>query len=58
MVVEVDVEAVADLLQALAELISTPSLELSPLSSVSGTMRRDFASSATRRDTVSSHARS
>jgi hypothetical protein len=45
------------LLQSL-ELISTPSRELLPLMSVSDTKRRDFASSATRRGTVSSNARS
>jgi hypothetical protein len=51
------VEAVADLLRTLAELISTPSLELQHLMSVRHTKRRGFLSRATK-DIVSSNARS
>jgi hypothetical protein len=57
-VVAMDVEAVAELLQILAELTSTPSLELYPHSSQNDIKRRGVASSATRRDTVSYNARS
>jgi hypothetical protein len=54
----VDVEAVADLLQTLAELTLTPSYEFYLFKSARDTISRDFASNATRRDTVSSNARS
>jgi hypothetical protein len=57
-VAEVDVEVVANFLQTPAELTSMPSLELKPLLSASDTKRRDFASNATKRATVSSTARS
>jgi hypothetical protein len=50
------VEAVADFFQTLAELISTPSLDLELFISVSDTKRRSFASCATRRGIVSSNA--
>jgi hypothetical protein len=40
----------------LAELISMPSLEILLLRSVNGAMRRDFASSVRKKDTVSSNA--
>jgi hypothetical protein len=52
------VEAVADLLQTLAELTSTPSQKLRHLKSVKDTKRRDCTSSATRRGTVFSNASS
>jgi hypothetical protein len=51
-------EAEDGLLQTLAELTSTPSLEFRLLRSVNDTKRRGFASSATRRDTDSANARS
>jgi hypothetical protein len=44
--------------QTLAELIPTPSLEVLSLMSVKDSKRWDFASSATRRGTVASNARS
>jgi hypothetical protein len=49
-------DAEDDHLQALAKLTSTPSLELLLLNSVNDTMRRDFASSVTRRVIVFSSA--
>jgi hypothetical protein len=55
--VDASVEAVTDLFQALAGLILTPLLGLWPLMSVNDTKRRDYASSAIRRDTVSSNTR-
>jgi hypothetical protein len=51
-------EAEDGLLQTLTELTSMPSIELLLLKSGSNTKRMDFTSSATRRDTVSSNARS
>jgi hypothetical protein len=57
-VAEVDLEAVAGLLETLAEFTSTPSQEVYPLKRASATKRRGFASNATRRDTMSSNARS
>jgi hypothetical protein len=48
---EVKVVIVADLLQTLAELILVLSLMRCLLRSASGIWRRDFVSSATRRDT-------
>jgi hypothetical protein len=56
--VEEDKEVMAELLKTLAEFTSMPSPELWPLSNVSAISMRDFASSATRRDTVFSIARS
>jgi hypothetical protein len=51
-------EAEDGFLQTLAELISTPSLELLPLKSENNTKRGDFASSSTIGDIRSSNARS
>jgi hypothetical protein len=50
------VEAEVDLLKTHAELISLSSLVLLLLRSVNDTKRRDFASSVTRMDIVSSRA--
>jgi hypothetical protein len=52
------VEVVTDLLRTLAEFAFTLSLELLHLRSARDTKRRDCDASATRRDTVSSNARS
>jgi hypothetical protein len=50
------VEEEVGLLRTLAEWTSAPLQELLPLKSVNNTKRMDFASSATRRGTVSSNA--
>jgi hypothetical protein len=50
-------EAEDGLLETRAELISMPSLELLPFMSANDTKRRDFASSAIRRETMSFNAR-
>jgi hypothetical protein len=51
-------EAKVSLIRVLAELILTTSHERLPFMSVDDTKRRDFASSATKRGTVSSNSHS
>jgi hypothetical protein len=55
---DVAIEGAGVLLETWAESILTPSLELCFAGSANDTKWRDFASSVTRRDTVSSSARS